>query len=129
MNEQLQGKLVEILTSIQEASRAAGDFALEHLPDIAQSYVLYGRVTATAFFLAALFATVGFAYVAFAKGFLSGERNEMGLWTDSRFAAALAGSCGLVLSVMLLVVNFSQLSLVWLAPKVWLLKELAALVR
>lgn len=39
MKEELQGKLVEILASIQSGVGQAKDFALVQLPDIAQSYV------------------------------------------------------------------------------------------
>jgi hypothetical protein len=68
VNEQLQTKLVEIIVSIQAATRTAGDFAIEQLPDIAMQYVMYGRVKTaamTAFMLlaaAALFATFRWAY-------------------------------------------------------------------
>ena len=56
MKEELNSKLVEILTSIQTAAGKASDFALEQLPDIAQSYVLYGRAISlmTLVFLIAL---------------------------------------------------------------------------
>lgn len=46
MNGQLQAKMVEILTTIQRGTETAGTFAMEQLPDIAQQYVLYGRVWA-----------------------------------------------------------------------------------
>jgi len=39
MKEQLQGKLVEILTSIQTTVGKASDFAMEQLPDIAMQYI------------------------------------------------------------------------------------------
>ena len=51
MKEELNGKLVEILTSIQTAAGKASDFALEQLPDIAQSYVMYGRAVSVAHLL------------------------------------------------------------------------------
>lgn len=57
MKEELNTKLVEILTSIQTAAGKASDFALDQLPDIAQSYVLYGRavsVVAVGLFAAVL---------------------------------------------------------------------------
>jgi hypothetical protein len=47
MKEELQGKLVEILTSIQTATGKASDFAMSQLPDVAQSYVGYGRALYT----------------------------------------------------------------------------------
>ena len=43
MKEELQGKLVDILTSIQTAAGKASDFAMDELPGIAQEYVAFGR--------------------------------------------------------------------------------------
>jgi len=48
MKDELNEKLVEILSSIQSAAGKASDFAVEQLPDIAQSYIAYGRVYGTA---------------------------------------------------------------------------------
>ena len=45
MNSELQTQLASILAAIQRATSASADFALTHLPDIAQQYVMYGRVS------------------------------------------------------------------------------------
>ena len=55
MNEQLQAKLVEILSGIQAAVKAAGDFALEQLPDIAYQYIAFGRAYYTFIIILAIF--------------------------------------------------------------------------
>src|SRR5215212_5947911 len=44
MKPELQDKLVEIITSIQSAAGAAKDFTVAQLPDVAQSYIIYGRM-------------------------------------------------------------------------------------
>lgn len=117
MNEQLQSKLVDILAAIQEAARAGGDFAMAQLPDIAQSYVAYGRVSAVAAVLAGLL-VIGTALVV---GLRVHDRSEGMVWIPVGAVAAPA---------LLALYDASQSAIfVWVAPKVWLLKEIAGLVK
>ena len=132
MNEQLQTKLLEIITNIQATTKTAGDFAMAQLPDIAMQYVMYGRVktvAATAFMLlvaAALFAVCRWAYANpwnasvfdFDKGAKRSESNYLVMAVTSALGGLLA-----IISVL----SFDWM--VWLAPKVWLLKQLASLVQ
>ena len=132
MNEQLQSKLVEILSGIQSATKAAGDFALSQLPEIAQSYVMFGRVRTVAISAALLLfgaALLGLARWAYAHPWntsnydfeKSQKRSE-----SNYLVMVFAGIPGSIF-VMLSVLTFDLL--VWFAPKVWLLKELASLVK
>lgn len=76
MKDELQTKLLEILTAIQtntgkaidtgtELAGKAGDFALEQLPDIAQSYVAFARAWETfgALLWSAIFAASVYIFV------------------------------------------------------------------
>lgn len=125
MSEQLQNKAVEILTAMQTATEKAGSFAMEQLPDIAQSYIVYGRASTPLYMVLALlcFMCVGllikFTYTrSKGKDFITEE--WLGTW---------------VLSLILLPVGTGLLAhlndflLVWFAPKVWLIKELATLLK
>lgn len=132
MKEELNEKLVEILTSIQTAAGKASDFAIEQLPDIAQSYVMYGRAVAVAK-LFVLFA-IGSLLVGYAKwAYLHPWNNSDCSWdkgkkrSDSNFVAMVIPAFlgGLFLVVALLSFDY----LVWFAPKVWLLKEIALLIK
>lgn len=132
MNEQLQGKLVEILSGIQSATKAAGDFALEHLPDIAQSYVMYGRVKTVAISVALLLlgaALLGLSRWAYAHPWntstYSFEKDKNR--SESNYLVMVFPGVFGVGFVMLGLLTFDWL--VWFAPKVWLLKELASLVK
>lgn len=159
MKEELQGKLVEILTSMQTAAGKASDFAMEQLPDIAQSYVVYGRISlSVAMAVALLLAVAALALVllgvgrdmegdrAFAqakadnKSALESETDRIaaieikyaGIYREKfvdgvsfRFAAAVVSVpafCGLA-------VVSSPFFMVWFAPKVWLLKEIAGMLK
>lgn len=129
MNEQLQEKLVEILNGIQEAARATGDFAMEQLPDIAAQYVLYGRISSTTGVLIALIGFCASLFVALRFGFFSKKAYEGGDWTDEGFFSAVIGG-SLAMGFFVLFVCAAQSALlVWLAPKVWLLKEIAGLLK
>ena len=90
MKDALQLKMVEILTAIQSAVGKSADFALEQLPDIAQQYVLYGRVWSTIAVLVSLAFLVTAVWAALRFGYLSKKTDYDGDWTEGRgFAAGL----------------------------------------
>lgn len=132
MKEQLQGKLVEILESVQQATKADGDFALEQLPDIAMQYVMYGRIRTmveTVFFLAVagcLFATFRWAYKnPWNTNSYSWDKDTKRSYSNYLVMIVSAGLGSIWAIAGVLAFDW----MVWLAPKVWLLKELAGLVR
>ena len=129
MKDELQLKMVEILTAIQVGVGKSADFALEQLPDIAQQYVLYGRVWSTVSMLWWLAMLAAFAWVALRFGFLSKKVDGCGDWTAARAAAALFGTAATVITSYIFPWELRSAMLVWLAPKVWLLKEVAGLVQ
>lgn len=131
MKDELQGKLVEILTSIQNAAGKAGDFAMGQLPDIAQSYVAYGRAMSI-FSLALGMVLLALAIWAF-LGVRAHIRESGNDFLESNPAVVMPGGMfifftGLVGSIQLKA-GMSDAALVWFAPKVWLLKEMAALLK
>lgn len=132
MNEQLQAKLVEILSGIQSATKAAGDFALGQLPDIAQSYVMYGRARTVV--ISAILLIIGASLLGLARWAYKHPWNTSPYsWdkdakrSESNHLVMLFPGIFGGLFVMLGIFTFDLL--VWVAPKVWLLKELAALVK
>lgn len=136
MKEELQGKLVEILTSIQTAAGKASDFAMEQLPDIAQSYVAYGRIHESAVLLMALVCLGLGAVVAIRLGFANSaavvkDRGSIfdGDWLPTRVFAAALGTFAALMSLLVVCVNLGSFFLVWFAPKVWLLKEIAGMLK
>lgn len=129
MNEQLQSKLVEILTAIQNAAKVAGDFALDQLPDVAQQYLLYGRITSLVDMLIWLVLMGASCYVAFKKGHFSDKPDEYGGWPMGKLGAALGGSFAFIGSLLGALISVQHAAFVWFAPKVWLIKELSALTK
>lgn len=132
MKDELQLKLVEILTSIQTAAGKASDFALEQLPDIAQSYVAYGRAVSTAssvLFLLIAIACFYIAWYAYKKPWNHSpwSFDKHLKRSDSNILVMLAGSFFGVMFGIISVHVFGWM--VWFAPKAWLLKELATLIK
>lgn len=124
MKEELQSKLVEILTSIQGAVGKASDFAMDQIPDVALQYVLYGRISAT---VEAVVWFILFVLIVYASIKLTKKAWEEDPGTGGFFAFIGTG-----FSLFTLIATVSQLQstlLVWLAPKVWLLKEIARMVK
>lgn len=129
MKDDLQLKLVEILSQIQAGVTKASDFAMTQLPDIAQQYVVYGRVKSIVGFMLLILFSIGTAITA---RWL--YRNP---WNDCPYSYAARGeanSFGLFVCCFLSPFSFGLAFilfdyLVWFAPKVWILKELATLVK
>jgi hypothetical protein len=122
MKEELQGKLVEILTSVQSAVGKASNFAMAELPDIAQSYIAYGRAVATMWVVFGLLVIIG-GWVA---GALANKKAGDGFYEGIGYV--IGGGCTLVGGTAV-VSSISTALLVWLAPKVWLLKEIAGMLK
>jgi len=129
MNEELQRQLVSILSGISGAVSKASDFALSQLPDIAQQYVLYGRVLYTAWFITSLLVALASAWVIIKFGVLSKAVNKYGDFSCSRILVLLIGTSVLIVFIVFIIASAAPAALVWFAPKVWLLQELAHLVK
>lgn len=132
MKEELQSKLVEILASIQTATGKASDFAIEQLPDIAQQYVLYGRVRSVIFVVA--FTLIAGALLKYAHWAWKNPWNTSAWSMDRHLKRSESNLAAMVLGVICagffsFCALLSTNPLVWVAPKVWLLKEIAALVK
>lgn len=132
MKDELQLKLVEIISAIHHAVSKTGEFVAEQLPDIAQQYVVYGRVISAVGFIALLclsaacFSLAWWAYHnpwfdRWGSSYHKPERSE------SNIAVIIFGAIIGTLSIMVSFLSFNYM--VWVAPKVWLIKELASLIK
>ena len=139
MKDELQEKLLEILTAIQtntgkaidtgtELAGKAGDFAMEQLPDIAQSYVAFARAWET--FGAILWwgLTLALAYAVIVKAILNTKWMDGDLWPIERFLMCLIGFPVWLASLGAALSFTKDAMFVWFAPKVWLIQELAKLI-
>lgn len=118
MKQDLQDKAVEILTQIQSGVQAGADFAAPEIPEIAWSYVLYGRAK-TGFVMMAI-AVFLLTIYCMRKKFDDLEKHLF-FWIFAVF--------GSVISFMSFATNINDFLMVWLAPKLWLIKAIAGLVK
>lgn len=121
MKEELQTKALEVITSLQRGVEKAGEFAAEQLPDIALQYVLFGRAWTTTLVLTGL-ALLALTVWA-ARRVRSSEESE-GMQIACFVGAMVSGMFSLVF-----LTNLQDFFMVWFAPKLWLLLELASLLK
>ena len=129
MKEELQDKLVDVLSAIQNGVAEGADFVVEQLPDIAQQYIAFGRAWAFVDLASALL-FLGVGMVVFLKfGLLNVKSvDQWGDWNVTRILASIFGGITSLAGFVGIVFSTKNLFLVWFAPKVWLLMEIAKLV-
>lgn len=132
MKQELQDKLVDVISAIHSATGKASDFALEQLPEIAQQYVMYGRVRSVVLVL--LFSILAVASLKYAHwayknpwNYSSFSFDKDAKRSESNCLAIFIGMASGVASIISAVGSVNVL--VWVAPKVWLLQALAGLVK
>lgn len=132
MKEELQVKMVEIISSIQSAMSKTGEFAAEQIPDIAMQYILYGRVLTIVLSISLI--AMGIACLSFALwAYQNPWNNSPYSWdqhktrSESNYSVMFIGTVIGIASISISILTFDYM--VWVAPKVWLIKELAALIK
>ena len=117
MNDELKNKSVEILTQIQHAVQSGAELAGQQIPDIARQYVVYGMAWnwAMVLFFAGAIVIFGLALRAWES-----KNPDLDSFGFMVFWALLFVPLFLYVRAALLVT---------LAPKVWLIKEIAELIK
>lgn len=127
MQEQLLGQASSILKSVTETVSKATDFAAAQVPDIALQYVAYGRASATITVLLALACIILSAWIL-AQVCFNNKYNIRE--SDARvFTGFLSLLFIGVPSIVVFCHNLNDMIMVWMAPKVWLIRELVDLVK
>ena len=126
MNTELSNKLIEIISAIQNGVGKASDFAVNQLPDIAQQYITYGRVSATVATLLYLVLTVGLSWTCIVNIYKAQNArydHEAGF-----VSVSILTGIGALLSAKAFFCTMDTFFVVWFAPKIYLIKGLAALI-
>jgi hypothetical protein len=129
MNDELQSKLVEVLTGISEGVVQVKDFAVEQLPDVAQQYIMFGMVwetTLLGFLIAASMLCVWGLVWGLKKAF--GDTSTYMLEQTGFFVAIISG-CVLAFTGSFAIAQIKPVLLVWFAPKLYLLQGIAGLIK
>lgn len=128
MKQDLQDKLVDILTGIQGAVSKGSDFVLTQLPDVAQSYIAFGRAWSFVD-LAFAIAILSIGLYALKRGLQSKSIDSYGDWEMPKIFSIIGGILTSGIGLVGTSYSMKNLLLVWFAPKVWLLMEIADLVK
>ena len=122
MKNELEPKLVEVIGQLQGAVMKASDFAIQQLPDVVQSYILYGRISNLVILMFDLVILYGCwrLYKLPTKG---GMYEDDVVAIKIIFSGAVGGG-----TLMHTFFSIQETVLVWAAPKIWLIKELGKLI-
>lgn len=131
LQQQLLDRADSIMDSIATTVNKASTFAAEQVPDIALQYVAFGRASISAY--------VAISVIVFCIAFWLcirvGIMNSRGYpadgysWDDRRIGATLFGGGMGVISIIAFFINLNNFIMVWVAPKIWLINEIARLVK
>jgi hypothetical protein len=127
MENDLKAKLAEILTDIADNVGQLKDFAVEQLPDVAQQYIVYGRVLETAVFL--IVCTLNIVMI---KICIWGAKQIRTKGDNSGPLEVMSLILGGFASLFLITVLFCQIKpflMVWLAPKIYLIQGISSLIK
>lgn len=110
------------------------DAATQQIIDLAMQYVMYGRIYNTVTFIIACGFLWFTLWLALSKGFLDKENvvkhgYNNGDWEFSRVFCAAAGVFLSLFSVTSFIYSIKDVILVWAAPKIWLIIQLAELAK
>lgn len=110
------------------------DAATQQVIDLAMQYVMYGRIYNTVTFIIACGFLWFTLWLALSKGFLDKENvvksgYNNGDWEFSRVCCAGAGVFLSLFSVTSFIYSIKDVILVWAAPKIWLIVQLAELAK
>jgi hypothetical protein len=127
MENDLKAKLAEILTGIADNVGQLKDFAVEQLPDVAQQYIVYGRVLETAVFL--IVCTLNIVMI---KICIWGAKQIRTKGDNSGPLEVMSLILGGFASLFLITILFCQIKpflMVWLAPKIYLIQGISSLIK
>lgn len=110
------------------------DAATQQVIDLAMQYVMYGRIYNTVTFILACGFLWFTLWLALSKGFLDKENvvkngYSNGEWGFSRISCAIAGVFLSLFSMTAFIFSIRDVILVWSAPKIWLIVQLAELAK
>lgn len=108
----------------------AGDFALEQLPDIAMQYVMYGRAMSLVYLIVGLVvagAFLKYAHWAWKNPWNHCTYDRKQVRDEGNIEAIFITTIVGAVIAMGTLLSFDVL--VWFAPKVWLIKEMAVLLK
>jgi hypothetical protein len=128
MQAALLSRADSIFTALGNTVEKAKDMAVEggkmvaeQLPDIAYQYVAYGRAINTVY--------IAIAIAIMFIGWRVARKMNCDMGESEFFGRLFGGIAPMIVGVIVFLVNLKDFIMVWFAPKVWLIMEIAELVR
>ena len=130
MENDLKAKLAEILTGIADNAAQLKDFAVEQLPDVAQQYIVYGRVLETAVFLIVCTLNVVMIKICIwgAKQIRTKGKN-CDFCEPLEVMSLLLGGFASLFLITILLCQIKPFFMVWFAPKIYLIQGISSLIK
>lgn len=130
LQTELLSRADSIFESIANAVNKATTFAAEQIPDIAMQYVAYGRATTSAYIAIGLIVFIIGTWLFVRVGIMNSRKYPLThSWDDRRSGAVMAGIPMSVIGSSMILKELNAFLMVWFAPKIWLLTELAHLIK
>lgn len=131
LQQQLLDRADSIMDAIATTVSKASTFAAEQVPDIALQYVAFGRATLTTYIVIAVVLFCIAFWLLVRVGIMNSRKYPINSynWDDRRIGATIAGIAMGSLAVITFLVNLNNFIMVWVAPKIWLINEIARLVK
>lgn len=118
MHAELQSKMLEIVTSMQDNIVKTKDFAMEQLPSIANEYIMFNRVYLTiSMILIVAFATI---LSLWGRKLIRDTQASYDRAFFSRLAAIILST----ITAIIFLVGIRDFILVWVSPKIFLIEAL-----
>mgnify|MGYP000600211319 CR=1 FL=1 len=120
-----------IMDSMARTVEKASSFAAEQVPDIALQYVAYGRASLTSYMVISVILISLAFYLSIRIGLMNsrGYPENSYSWDDRRTGGLITGIPCAVLGIGVFLHNLNNFIMVWVAPKIWLINEIAHLVK
>ena len=122
----------ETVSKASDVAISAGQAVAKEIPDIAFQYIAFGRAYHTLWIVIALFGLF-VCYKWFLQVGLWNSKNiedqDSYTWGAPRIAMTIVGAVSGAFGLIAFFVHIKDTVLVWAAPKVWLILEIAELVR
>ena len=131
LQQQLLDRADSIMNSIATTVDKASTFAAEQVPDIALQYVAFGRASLSAYMAIGVIVFCVAFWMCIRIGIMNsrGYPTDGYTWDERRIGATLFGGGLGAVSVAVLLINLNNFIMVWVAPKIWLINEIARLVK
>lgn len=131
LQQALLDRADSIMDSIARTVNTASSFAAEQVPDIALQYVAFGRASLTTYLVISIvLLTIGL-WLSVRVAIMNTRKypEDDYSWDDRRTGAMITGMAMSVFGVGVFLHNLTATIMVWVAPKIWLINEIAHLVK